>query len=98
MLFSCSEKRWEVEQVDIDFNERKTTPEMLRQYAEMEREKAVLQQVNDSLFSLEILSFSGEVKVGTNGSQEPSLLVSDDVAVVETDISLGKEKIIFRKR
>ncbi len=98
MLFSCSERRWEVEQVDIDFNERKTTPEMLRQYAEMEREKAVLRQVNDSLFSLEILSFSGEVKVGTNSSYMPSLFISYDVAVVESEISLGKEKIIFRKR
>jgi hypothetical protein len=43
LLFACTGKqdpfigRWTVEKVNVDFNENIATPEMVRQYGEMER-------------------------------------------------------------
>lgn len=107
LLVSCHRNddsligRWTVEKVNVEFDEAKTTPEMVRQYGEMERDN-IIEISNDSVltfitdgdtlrgrFVLKGTSlYCGETLFGT---------VEDGVLVTETITLLGKVSVSYKK-
>lgn len=64
-FLSCSSKdtslqgRWVVENISFDFDEKKTTPQMISQFGEMEQSDELVFK-NDSMVYVKMLDFDGD--------------------------------------
>lgn len=93
--------RWVVEKVNVEFDENKSTPEMVRQYGEIERGN-LLEISNDSLLTF---ATGGDTLRGRCSLRGESLycegsffgLFKDGVITTETLTPLGKVRVSYKK-
>lgn len=105
LLSSCHRKtetligRWTVERVNVEFDESKATPEMVRQFGEMEKGN-VIEISRDSL--LTFIS-DGDTMRGRCSLKGESLYcdgvvfgtICDGVLMTETSTPLGKVEVFY---
>lgn len=107
LLFSCHRNddplfgRWTVERVNVEFDEYKATPEMVRQYGELEKGN-VIEISKDS-----VLTFisDGDTLKGRCSLQGRQLLldgkafgkIEDGFLTTVTSTPLGEVKVVYRK-
>lgn len=93
--------RWTVEKVRVDFDEAKSTPEMVRQYGEMEKDN-VIEISQDSV----LMYFSnGDTLRGKCSLQGPRLFVDgkpfgsyeNGLIETETKTTMGKVRVSYKK-
>lgn len=108
MLSSCHRNndpligRWTVERVNVEFDEKKSTPEMVRQYGEVEKgnvveigKDSVLMRISD-----------GDTIKGRCSLRGQQLLldgklfgkIEAGVLTTETSTPLGKVRVTYRKK
>ena len=93
--------RWVVEKVNVEFDENKSTPEMVRQYGEIERDN-LLEISNDSLLTF---ATGGDTLCGRCSLRGESLycdgsffgLFKDGVITTEALTPLGKVRVSYKK-
>lgn len=93
--------RWVVEKVNVEFDENKSTPEMVRQYGEMERGN-VIEIGKDS--SMVFIS-AGDTSWGKIGGKGESLFYDgalfgqfkDGAIITETSTPIGIVKVSYKK-
>ena len=93
--------RWTVERVNVEFDENKSTPEMVRQYGEMERGNVV--EINKD----SVLTFvsCGDTLIGQCSLQGTQMLFDGkpfgvyENGFIQTDVNtpLGKIKVRYNK-
>ena len=93
--------RWTVERVNVEFNERSATPEMVRQYGELEKGN-IIEITKDS-----VLTFisGGDTLRGRCSLREQRLYcdgkpfgkLEDGLLTTETPTPLGKVTVSYRK-
>lgn len=93
--------RWVVEKVNVEFDENKSTPEMVRQYGEMERGN-VLEITNDSMltFVTGCDTLRGQCSLrGESLYFDGSFfgLFKDGVITTEILTPLGKVRVSYKK-
>ena len=93
--------RWTVEKVNVEFDENKSTPEMVRQYGEMERGN-VLEITNDSMLTFVT---GGDTLRGQCSLRGDSLycdgsffgMFKEGVITTEALTPLGKVRVSYKK-
>ena len=93
--------RWTVDRVNVEFDEYKATPEMVRQYGELEKGN-VIEISNDS-----VLTFisDGDTLKGQCSLRGQQLLldgkafgkIEDGLLTTETSTPLGKVRVVYRR-
>ena len=93
--------RWTVDRVNVEFDEYKATPEMVRQYGELEKGN-VIEIRNDS-----VLTFisDGDTLKGQCSLRGQQLLldgkafgkIEDGLLTTETSTPLGKVRVVYRR-
>lgn len=105
LLSSCHRKtdtligRWEVERVNVEFDESKATPEMVRQFGEMEKGNVI--EINKD--SLLIFISDGDTLRGQCSLKGETLYcdgvvfatIHDGVLMTETSTPLGKVEVFY---
>lgn len=116
MLGSCSHHddfpigKWTVEKVSFEFDERKTTPQMIKQYGE-EESHDFLEFKNDTVVYVKMAEYDGDYCYRINNENlivfndnldTVSLMkldtYKDNVLISEMNTVIGKMKIIFKKK
>ena len=91
--------RWEVERVNVEFDESKASPEMVRQFGEMEKGNVI--EINkDSLLTF---IFNGDTLRGRCSLKGETLycdgtvfgIIHDGVLMTETSTPLGKIEVFY---
>lgn len=110
-LFSCSRSSsiigtWTVEKVTFEFNERKSTPEMIRQLGEIEKHNTLIFK-NDSIVHITMAAIDADYKyqISNDGTVtlEPadhpisSISLNQNVINTETETPIGMMKITYKK-
>ena len=103
---SCQNKdpfigRWTVEKVNVDFNEQIATPEMVRQYGELEKGN-IIEISKDSLLTLIADGDTLQGQCSLKGNQiviEGSVFGRFGNGMIETETKtpLGNIKVVYRK-
>ena len=110
-LFSCSRSSsiigtWTVEKISFEFDERKSTPEMIQQLGEIEKHNTLIFK-NDSIVHITMSAMDADYRY--NISQEGTInLESADhnirhfshkngVITTETDTPIGVMKVVYKK-
>ena len=93
--------RWEVERVNVEFDESKATPEMVRQYGEMERGNAIVIS-KDSVLTFIAGDDTVVGKWTLEGRQlycdgEPFGIYENGTIRTKTSTPLGIIEVIYRK-
>lgn len=106
LTFSCQRNDpfigcWEVDKVNVEFNENLATPEMVRQYGEMEQSD-VIEIGSDSLLTFVTQGDTLRGRLSLRGNQlfvegSPFGIYKDNRIVVETPTPMGKVTVFFRK-
>lgn len=94
--------RWTVEKVNVEFDEKKATPEMVRQYGEMEKGN-VIEISKDSVLILVSEGDTLKSRCSLRGDQ----LYCDGAVfakfengdlITETSTPMGKVRVVYRKK
>ncbi|MBR3710639.1 MAG: hypothetical protein IKM99_06705 [Bacteroidales bacterium] len=93
--------RWVVEKVNVEFDENKSTPEMVRQYGEMERGNVIEIGKDSSM----IFISDGDTSWGKIGGKGEALFYDgvlfgqfkDGVIITETSTPIGKVRVSYKK-
>ena len=93
--------RWTVEKVNVDFNEQIVTPEMVRQYGELEKEN-VIEISQDSVLVFVTDGDTLQGRCSLNGTQlrvdgKPFGRYENGQIETETATPLGKITVKYRK-
>ena len=111
MLFSCSRSSsiigtWTVEKVTFEFNERKSTPEMIRQLGEIEKHNTLIFK-NDSIVHITMAAIDADYKyqISNDGTVtlEPAdhpishIVLNQNVIRTETETVIGKMRVTYKK-
>ena len=94
--------RWTVERVNVEFDETRSTPEMVRQYGELEKGN-VIEISKDSLLTF---VSNGDTLTGScslKGTQltcdgKPFGLYVKGIIQTETDTPLGKIVVVYHRK
>lgn len=116
ILYSCSHHdnfligKWAVEKVSFEFDERKVTPQMIKQYGE-EESRNVLKFKNDTIVYVKMAEYDGDyyykinnenlIVFGDNLNAVSLMklgLYKDNVIISEINTVIGKMKIIYKKK
>ena len=110
-LFSCSRSSsiigtWTVDKVSFEFNERKSTPEMIRQLGEIEKHNTLIFK-NDSIVHITMAAIDADYlyQISNDGTitLEPanhpisSISLNQNVIQTETETVIGKMRITYKK-
>jgi len=111
LLLSCSKSEgiigtWTVEKISFDFDERKSTPEMIRQLGLIEKHNTLIFK-NDSIVHITMAAMDSDYKYTLNPegtiSLEPDthhithFSLKNSVITTETDTPIGKMIIKYKK-
>ena len=111
ILFSCSRSSsiigtWTVDKVSFEFNERKSTPEMIRQLGEIEKHNTLIFK-NDSIVHITMAAIDADYlyQISNDGTitLEPanhpisSISLNQNVIQTETETVIGKMRITYKK-
>lgn len=94
--------RWTVEKVNVDFNEQIATPEMVRQYGELEKGN-IIEISKDSLLLFVVDGDTFQGKCSLKGNQifldgKTFGYFENGCIETETKTPLGKVKVTYYKR
>ena len=110
-LFSCSRSSsiigtWTVDKVSFEFNERKSTPEMIRQLGEIEKHNTLIFK-NDSIVHITMaaidanylyqISNDGTITLEPANHPISSISLNQNVIQTETETPIGKMRITYKK-
>ena len=111
-LFSCSRSSsiigtWTVEKINFEFDERKSTPEMIQQLGEIERHNTLIFK-NDSIVHINMAAIDADYhyqisKDGTISLKPSDHLISNislnqNVINTETETPIGMMTITYEKK
>ena len=111
LLLSCSKSEgiigtWTVEKISFDFDERKSTPEMIRQLGLIEKHNTLIFK-NDSIVHITMAAIDSDYKYTLNPEGtiklEPDthpirhISLKNSVITTETDTPIGKMIIKYKK-
>ena len=106
LVVSCTHEdpfvgRWTVDRVNVDFNEQIATPEMVRQYGELEKGN-IIEISKDSLLTLIADGDTLQGQCSLKGNQivvEGSVFGRFENGMIETETKtpLGNIKVVYRK-
>lgn len=111
MLFSCSRSSsiigtWTVEKISFEFDERKSTPEMIQQLGEIEKHNTLIFK-NDSIVHITMSAMDADYRYTINHEGtidlEPAnhnirhFSHKNGVITTETDTPIGVMKVVYKK-
>ena len=93
--------RWTVEKVNVDFNEQIATPEMVRQYGELEKGN-VIEISRDSMLTFIADGDTLKGKCSLKGTQiildgKPFGLFENETLQTKSRTSLGEIRVIYKR-
>ena len=94
--------RWTVERVNVEFDEHRATPEMVKQYGELEKGN-IIEITNDSVLTLITGGDTLTGRCALKGTQlicdgQPFGLFEKGKIQTETGTPLGKIVVIYRRK
>jgi len=110
MLFSCSRSSsiigtWTVEKISFEFDERKSTPEMIQQLGEIEKHNTLIFK-NDSIVHITMATIDADYQyqISENGTvsltpdENITIMLNHDIIKTETETPIGKMTVTYLKR
>lgn len=110
MLFSCSRSSsiigtWTVEKISFEFDERKSTPEMIQQFGEIEKHNTLIFK-NDSIVHITMAAIDADYQyqISENGTvsltpdENITIMLNHDIIKTETETPIGKMTVTYLKR
>ncbi len=113
-MCSCSspdfslEGRWIVDDLKLDFDERRNTPEMISQIGNEESKNELIFK-NDSIVYIKMMSYDGNYRYAINERSEITFMnatsnnnklgiLKDNKIYSEQNTAIGKMRIVFVKK
>ena len=111
VLFSCSRSgsiigTWTVEKISFDFDERKSTPEMIQQLGEIENQNTLIFK-NDRIVHITMaaidtdyhyqISENGTITLTPHDHLISHVVLNQNAIKTETETPIGKMRIIYKK-